>query len=115
MLSGPGACRLACVGISRYTSPMNARAKISLPAGLAAELEKRFFWWENTAAAPRSDARILAQAMDLASFDDVRRLEAELGADRLADAMLGAEPGWISERSWEFWRGRLSRAGRPIP
>ena len=95
---------------------MNARAKISLPAGLAAELEKRFFWWENTAAAPRSDSRILAQAMDLASFDDVRRLEAELGADRLADAMLGAQPGWISDRSWEFWRGRLVRAtGTAIP
>jgi hypothetical protein len=94
---------------------MNPRADISLPAGLAAELEKKFFWWENTATGPRSDARILAQAMDLASFEDIVRLEAELGPDRLVDAMLGAEPGWISERSWELWRGRLSRAGRHIP
>jgi hypothetical protein len=94
---------------------MNPRANVSLPAGLAAELEKKFFWWQNTATAPRSDTRILAQAMDLASFEDIVRLEAELGPDRLADAMLGAAPGWISERSWEFWRGRLSRAGRHIP
>jgi hypothetical protein len=28
----------------------------------------------------------------------------------LADVMRRAEPGWIDERSWEFWRGRLSRA-----
>lgn len=81
-----------------------------LPAELAAELERRFFWWEPVGPQPRSHARILAQAMDLASFDDVRRLEDALGPRRLAEAMLEAEPGWISARSWEFWRGRLTRA-----
>jgi hypothetical protein len=25
--------------------------------------------------------------------------------------MLRAEPGWLSDRSWEFWRGRLSQEG----
>ena len=106
---------MAGVGIPRYTFGMNARANLSLPAGLASELEKRFFWWENITAEPRSDLRILAQAMEFASFDDVLRLEAELGPDRLADAMRGAEPGWISDRSWEFWRGRLSRTGQHVP
>jgi hypothetical protein len=24
--------------------------------------------------------------------------------------MRHAEPGWFGDRSWEFWRGRLSRA-----
>lgn len=94
---------------------MNPRVNVRLPAGLAAELEKKFFWWENIGTSPRSDSRILAQAMDQAPFEDVRRLEATLGPDRLAQAMLDAEPGWISERSWEFWRGRLSRTGRQIP
>jgi hypothetical protein len=87
-----------------------------LSADLAAELESRFFWWEPVGSQPRSHARILAQAMNLASFDDVRRLEKALGADRLAEAMLEAEPGWIDERSWEFWRGRLALAtGRVMP
>jgi hypothetical protein len=54
--------------------------------------------------------------MDLASFDDVRRLEKALGPCRLAEAMLKAEPGWINQRTWEFWRGRLALAtGRTIP
>ena len=54
--------------------------------------------------------------MDLASLADVRRLENTLGPSRLVEAMLEAEPGWISERSWEFWRGRLALAtGRAIP
>jgi hypothetical protein len=29
--------------------------------------------------------------------------------------MLSAQPGWISDRSWEFWRGRLRTAGKTIP
>jgi len=87
-----------------------------LPADLASELERRFFWWEPLESQMRSHARILAQAMRFASFDDVRHLERTLGFDRLADAMLEAEPGWFDERSWEFWRGRLSFAtGRAIP
>lgn len=95
---------------------MIASLENSLPAELARELESRFFWWEPVGSQPRSTARILAQAMDLAPFETVRRLETELGSDRLAEAMLGAEPGWLSDRSWEFWRGRLVLAtGRAIP
>jgi len=85
------------------------------PAEFLSELEQKFFWWEPVGSQPRSDARILAQAMSMAGFDEVRRLELVVGCDRLAAVMLGAEPGWIDERSWEFWRGRLTRAtGRPI-
>jgi hypothetical protein len=88
----------------------------SLPAKLAAELEERFFCWAPVDSQPRSDVRILAQAMDLAPFETVLDLERELGAEHLADIMVAAEPGWISDRSWEFWRGRLVRAtGRAIP
>src|SRR4051794_19899309 len=95
---------------------MSASVGHHLPADLASELEKKFFWWEPVGTQPRSDARILAQAMDLASFDEVRQLETTLGSDYLVQAMLASEPGWISERSWEFWRGRLMLAtGRAIP
>jgi hypothetical protein len=88
----------------------------ALPADFAAELERKYFWWEHVGIGPRSHARILAQAMEFALFEEVRRLETALGPQRLAEAMLSAEPGWISERSWEFWRGRLMRAtGQPIP
>jgi hypothetical protein len=95
---------------------MDAVDEASLPTELAAELESRFFWWEPLGLQPLTDARILAQAMNFASFHDVRHHEKTLGGYRLAEAMLRAEPGWISERSWEFWRGRLTLAtGRTIP
>lgn len=64
----------------------------------------------------RSAERIIAQAMSFAGFDDILRLQRELGNDRLIDVMLRAQPGWIDARSWEFWRGRLSYAtGRALP
>lgn len=82
----------------------------NLPREFLSELERKFFWWEPVGLQPRSDARILAQAMCMAGFDELRRLEKMLGYDRLAETMLQAEPGWIDERSWEFWRGRLMLA-----
>jgi hypothetical protein len=95
---------------------MNASTAFRLPPDLASELEKRFFWWEHVGEQPRSDARILAQAMSLASFAEVRQLETTLGPEFLTELMLQAEPGWIDPRSWEFWRGRLALAtGRAIP
>ena len=95
---------------------MRASTAYGLPSDFASELERKFFWWEPLGSQPRSDARILAQAMSLALFEDVQRLETIVGPQRLADVMIEAEPGWISERSWEFWRGRLQLAtGRAIP
>jgi hypothetical protein len=88
----------------------------SLPADLVSALEEKFFWWEPVGGHLRSDIRILAQAMEFASFEDVRRLEHAIGAHHLVDVMLQVEPGWLSDRSWEFWRGRLAYAtGRAIP
>lgn len=98
-----------------YIFNMEQAAVRALPAVLASELERKYFWWEPIGSRPRSDARILAQAMEFASFEDVRRLETALGHERLAEAMLSAQPGWISERSWEFWRGRLGASGGAIP
>jgi hypothetical protein len=83
---------------------------------LLSDLERKYFWWEPIGTEPRSSARIVAQAMNMALFEDVRRLEDELGHDVLLETMLAAQPGWLNERSWEFWRGRLAFAtGRAIP
>jgi hypothetical protein len=95
---------------------MNAPSCEAPPTDLISELEKKYFWWEPVGAQPRTPDRILAQAMDLASFADIRRLETIAGADRLVEVMRQAQPGWLSERSWELWRGRLSLAtGQAIP
>ena len=93
--------------MSCYIVDMSSLDAHAILAALISELEGKYFWWEPVGTGSRSHARILAQAMNLASFEDVRRLEKVLGPDLLAEIMLEAEPGWLNERSWEFWRGRL--------
>ena len=87
-----------------------------LPGDLASELEQKYFWWQPVGVRPRTNARILAQAMEFAALAEIRRIENVVGPDRLVEIMQQAEPGWFSEKSWEFWRGRLSTAtGKAIP
>lgn len=74
----------------------------AIAPNVASDLEKRFFWWRHVGTEPRTRERIVAQAMDMASFEEARQLEATLGPECLVEVMLQAEPGWISDRSWEF-------------
>jgi hypothetical protein len=76
---------------------------------LIAELGRKYIWWAPIGDAPHAPERIIAQVMDLGTYDDIRRMETTLGFERLADVMIRAAPGWISPRSWSFWRGRLAR------
>ena len=81
-----------------------------------ADLGRKYIWWDPIGDGPHTDDRILAQAMDLGTFDDIIAMEQNLGKRRLVEVMLRAEPGWLNDRSWEFWRGRLSLAtGVAIP
>ena len=77
---------------------------------------RKYLWWQPVSGQPFSEDRIIAQTMNLATYDDILLLEQTVGRARLVEIMLHAEPGWFSDRSWEFWRGRLSFAtGLAIP
>jgi hypothetical protein len=83
---------------------------------LIAELAHKYIWWEPIGDSAPTAERVIAQVMDIGGYDDIRRMETTLGFDRLADVMTRAAPGWISPRSWSFWRGRLAReTSRAIP
>jgi hypothetical protein len=83
---------------------------------LVAELAHKYLWWNPAGGGRHPEQRIIAQAMNLGTFDDIRRLERTFGPHRLAQVMLEAAPGWFSDRSWELWRGRLSLAlGTALP
>jgi len=85
----------------------------SRPA-LLAEFAARYIWWRD--AHGPSDDRVIAQVMNIGTWDDIRRLEAAYSAEELRGLMLRAAAGWISDRSWDFWRGRLLHGGvGPIP
>ena len=81
-----------------------------------AKFGRKYLWWEPVGDQLHSEDRIIAQAMNLGTYDDIFLLEQTVGRPRLVEIMLHAEPGWINDRSWEFWRGRLSLAtGAAIP
>jgi hypothetical protein len=75
-----------------------------------AQFGKKYLWWAPVGDQPHSTERIIAQTMNLGTWDDILLLEETVTPSRLVEIMLQAQPGWFSERSWEFWRGRLSYA-----
>ncbi len=81
-----------------------------------AQFGRKYLWWKPIDGEPFSEDRIIAQTMNLGTYDDSLLLEETVGRPRLVDIMLRAEPGWFNDRSWEFWRGRLTfNTGAAIP
>jgi hypothetical protein len=88
----------------------------SAPNDLIASLAAKYMWWPAVNASGHSEDRIIAQVMDIGTYADILHLEAAIGRERLAEVMRYAQPGWISPRSWDFWRGRLlAQAGLQTP
>ena len=80
----------------------------------------RYIWWESSDEALRRPRRVIAQVMDLGTWEDVSDLLKALGEDPFQDALLHAEPGWFTARSWHYWWRRLGALGSdeqvpPIP
>ena len=85
-------------------------------ADVLSEFGRKYLWWEPADGHAHSEERVITQVMSLGTYDDILLLERTVGHARLADVMRHAAPGWIDDRSWEFWRGRLSVAtGAAIP
>lgn len=83
---------------------------------IISELGRKYPWWQPAGGGPHTRDRMIAQIMNLGTLDDIILLERTVGPERLVTIMTRAEPGWLSDRSWEFWRGRLSVAtGAAIP
>lgn len=86
------------------------------PNDLIASLGEKYIWWPAIGAGHHSEDRVIAQVMDIGTYADILRLEAAVGRERLTEVMRHAQPGWISARSWDFWRGRLlAQAGLQTP
>ena len=87
-----------------------------IPDDLLEQFRRKYLWWEPVDGHPFSEDRVIAQTMNLGTYDDVLRLEDAVGHARLVEIMRHAEPGWLDDRSWEFWRGRLTFAtGMSVP
>lgn len=72
----------------------------------------RYIWWKTPDEALLYERRLIAQVMNLGTWEDTRRLEITVGADALIDALRNAEAGWFTPRIWHFWHYRLGLVQR---
>ncbi len=64
----------------------------------------RLIWWQPAEQSPRHPDRVIAQVLELGTFEEGQRLRQSLGNGRLARVLQRAEPGWFSTRSWNCWQ-----------
>ena len=82
-------------------------------------LAAQLIWWQPADISLRNPDRVIAQVLDLGSFEAGQRLRQVLGDRRLAQVLQRAEAGWFSPRSWNYWQQKLglARSGAvpPLP
>lgn len=74
---------------------------------LLERLAKRYIWrWPVEESLRRRD-HLVAQVMDIGTWNDVGELLRALGEDEFRRVLALAQPGWFSARSWAYWHYRL--------
>ncbi len=62
-------------------------------------LAAQLIWWQPAEDSLRNPDRVIAQVLDLGTFEAGQRLRQVLGDRRLAQVLQRAEAGWFSPRS----------------
>jgi hypothetical protein len=72
---------------------------------------RKYIWWEAPATAVRNPHRVIAQVMNIGTFEDVQALLRQVGRAQFEAALRDARPGEFSERSWHYWHLVFGAAG----
>jgi hypothetical protein len=64
---------------------------------------RKYIWWQPSEAAITSPHRVIAQVMNIGTFEDARALLRQVGKAAFTIALRDARPGEFSERSWHYW------------
>jgi hypothetical protein len=82
-------------------------------------MAQRYIWWQPHDVSVADPRRLIAQVMDVGTFEDIQALAKAVGRPTLTGVLEQARPGWFRPRSWAFWHTALglTTAGRipPIP
>jgi hypothetical protein len=66
-------------------------------------LARRYIWWLSSDESLAYPLRVIAQVMDIGTWDDCGILEDYFGRAEMRRALKQAEPGWFRPRSWVLW------------
>ena len=80
-------------------------------------VSSKYLWWKEPAEALGHPGRLIAQVMDIGTFDDLQTLVRLVGEEKLRDIVAHAEAGWFRPQSWAYWHYRLGliRPGEDPP
>jgi hypothetical protein len=84
---------------------------------LLVRLASKYIWWKTPTEAIETPERVIAQAMNIGSYDDLQALTTEVDDAYLRVVLSHAEIGVFNERSWSYWHYRLglTSPGDEIP
>jgi hypothetical protein len=91
------------------TDPEGAQSEAEV-AVLMRRLAQRYIWWKEADEALKYPDQVIAQVMDIGTFEDAGLLERHLGPERLVQVLSAAEAGMFSPPSWHYWHYRLGLA-----
>ena len=74
---------------------------------------RKYIWWQTPESAITSPHRIIAQVMNLGTFEDAQAALEHFGADAFKNALASAPAGALNPRSWNFWHLYLGLANGP--
>ena len=77
---------------------------------VAMQLGQKYLWWMKPPEVAKDQARLVAQVMNMGTFEDARLVEKTLGKGKLRSVLKGAAPGQFDRRAWTFWHYRLGLA-----
>ena len=80
-----------------------------------AKAARRYVWWETVDEAMAYPQKILAQVMNIGTWDDMCNLVELFSQIDLLDVLNAADIGQFNERSWHFWYNRFSEEIPPMP
>ena len=77
---------------------------------LPRSIAKRHLWWKTPDEVAARPDLLVAQIMNIGTWDDVVALENTATPEQLRQVLTHAQAGQFSVRSWQFWHLRLHLA-----
>ena len=79
------------------------------------KMAEQYIWWKSAEEAMEQPSRVVAQVMELGSTEDVITLIKKFQESEFVDVLAGAESGWFTPKSWNFWHIHCGLETPPLP
>ncbi|MES1180999.1 MAG: hypothetical protein ABUL66_03960 [Verrucomicrobiota bacterium] len=72
----------------------------------------KLIWWQPPEISLQDVRRLVAQVMNLGSWEDVKFAQKQFGVAAFRDALEHSQPGWFEQDSWVIWHNAFEL---PVP